>query len=124
MSLSIIRAPEGMSYVNVVCALLEHSKRENHALLLTLKEELCHEDCYDTPEKICLLFKTRTYFDYIGGRKFMTDLSKFPIIDARLYDGNYGLGAAQKAIEQYNRKNSWQKCDPHNTYKFEDLNKW
>lgn len=117
---STVRVPEGMSYVNAFRALWENSKLAAAIQMLAISDSL-QASTVSTAEKVAELFKTHTYFDYEGGRMLKTDFCKFPELDVRLYDRDFGSGAAKKAIEAYNLKPSEERFDKGDSYKFEDL---
>jgi len=71
-----------------------------------------------TAEKVAELFKSHMYFDYEGGRLIKTDFSKFPNLSIRLYDRDFGQGAAQRAIEAYAKTPSCKRFDANDSYEF------
>ena len=120
MSLKNFTVPEGMSCVNAFRALWENSQT---APLLRARpdHEALQADTVATAEKVAALFKTHTYFDYEGGRMIKTDFASFPKLDIRLYDRDFGPGAAQRVIEEYNRIHPSERFDKNDSYKFEEL---
>jgi hypothetical protein len=119
---SFVTVPVGMSCVNAFHALWTNSKP---ALFLSNRPELEQRQAtvVGTAEKVADLFKHHTYFDYEGGRMLKTDFSEFPKLNARLYDRDFGPGAAQKALNQYNRVPSDQRFDINDSFDFALLTK-
>jgi hypothetical protein len=117
---STVTVPEGMSCVNAFRALWENSKPASFFLMNPILESPA-ADKVSTAEKVAKLFKTHTYFDYEGGRMLKTNFSEFPKLEVRLYDRDFGSGAAKKAIEAYNLKPSEERFDKYDSYKFGDL---
>ena len=119
---STVRVPEGMSCVNAFRALWEMSQPAaffgNCPGFADVQAQ-----SVSTAEKVAGLFKDRTYFDYEGGRMLKTDFSKFPELDIRLYERDFGPGSAKAALELYNAKEPNAKLDCGDSYKFEELTK-
>lgn len=121
-SSTTFKVPEGMSCVNALHALWKNSKPE---LFFQFHPEhkALEEATVSTAEKVAELFKQETYFDYIGGRMIKTNFSTFPELKGHLYDRDYGLGAAQKAIETYNEVHPSERFDVNDSYNFNELTK-
>lgn len=121
-SSSTITVPPGMSCVNAFHALWNNSKP---AIFLQGRPEIesAQAETVSSADKVAELFKSQTFFDYEGGRLLKTDFSDFPTLQARLYDRDYGAGAAQKVIEQYNNIVPSERFDKNDSYKFEELTK-
>lgn len=119
-SSTIFTVPEGMSCVNAFRALWERSKP---APFLMLRPDIkrLEEEAVATAEKVAAIFTTHTSFDYTGGRLLKMNFASFPKLDARLYDREFGAGAAQKAVERYNNINPSERFDKNDSYKFEKL---
>ena len=120
MQLSYVTVPEGMSCVNALYALWRNSTPASFFASQQVSPRT-QAAAVSTAEKVAELFKTRTYFDYVGGRVIKTDFAKFPQLNARLYDRDLGDGAANKTIEKYNSIPSEDRFDKGDSYKFEDL---
>ena len=119
-SSTTFRVPEGMSCVNAFHALWINSKP---AAFFTDYPSLLDPQVQsvNTAKKVAELFKTQTYFNYEGGRMLKMEFAAFPELDGRSYDRDFGLGAAQKAIEAYNRVDPSERFDQYDSYKFEEL---
>lgn len=115
-----ITVPSGMSCVNAFRALWENSKPASFFSLTSISDSAAITTI-STAEKVANLFKNHTYFDYEGGRMLKTNFSKFPELEIGLYDRDFGTGAAQKALEQYNKIPSSERFDKNDSYKFEEL---
>lgn len=116
----IVTVPDGMSCVNAFRALWENSKPAAFFRSFPAREAEASATVA-TAEKVANLFRAGTYFDYAGGRMLKTEFSAFPKLDVRLYDRDFGPGAAQKAIEKYNRIHPSERFDRNDSYKFEEL---
>lgn len=119
-SSTVFKVPEGMSCVNAFHALWESSKPAVF-LMYSPALQASQATTVATAEKVADLFKDHTYFDYEGGRMLKIDFASFPILDARAYDKDLGAGAAQKAIEAYNKIDPSVRFDKNDSCKFEDL---
>ena len=117
-----VTVPEGMSCVNAFRALWENSKPAAFFSFHPSSENP-QAATVGTAEKVANLFKDQTYFDYAGGRMLKTDFSEFPKLNARLYDRDFGDGAAQKAIDKYNQINPSERFDKNDSYKFAEIKK-
>ena len=112
--------PKGMSCVNAFRALWENS--QTAAFFKHFPDlEGPQAESVATAEKIADLFKTHMYFDYEGGRLLKMDFAHFPELNARLYDRNFGPGAAQRAIEKYDHIHPSKRFDKNDSYEFEKL---
>lgn len=120
MSANIAIAPDNMSYVNAFRALWENSKP---ASFFKLHPEALgpHEATVSTSEKVAEMFAYQLYIDYAGGRLIKTDFKNFPKLTVHEYDRNYGTGAAQKALDNYNTLPSKTRFDANDRYRFSDL---
>lgn len=122
MSSTTVIVPEGMSCVNAFRALWDNSQPaaffDSFPGLISR-----HAELVSTAEKVAQLFKSRTCFDYEGGRMLKTDFTNFPELDVRLYDRAFGPGAAQRALQRYAGIPSHLRFDVNNSYKFADLKK-
>nr|NGX49687.1 hypothetical protein [Candidatus Anoxychlamydiales bacterium] len=87
--MSMITAPEGMSCVNTLHALWKNSKP---AIFFNEfpDSRAPQEATISTPEKVAKLFKSQTYFDYVGGRMLKIDFDEFPELHVISYDKAFG----------------------------------
>lgn len=115
-----ITVPAGMSYVNAFHALWKNSKPATYFSINNISDEP-QASTVSTAEKVAELFKNKTYFDYEGGRMLKTNFSNFPQLAIRLYDRDFGIGAAKKALEEYNKIPSSERFDQNDSYEFKDL---
>ena len=106
--------PPGMSCVNAFMALWQKSKPIELAGFISIEP-------ISSAEKVANLFRKNTYFDWIGGLPIKTNFSNFPELDVSIYDDYFGMGAAQKALEEYNNTSSDQRFDRNDFYQFDYL---
>ena len=115
-------APEGMSYVNAFRALWENSQPAS--FFRERPETLPRQEAVvGTSEKVVQFFKNLpgTYVDYAGGRLIKTDFSEYPKLAVVSYDRQYGIGAAQKALDAYNQTPKDRRFDKNDACRFSDI---
>lgn len=120
----VLQVPRNMSYVNALYALWLKSQPARFFEAFPEKQA-SEEAIFQTAEKI-VLFVTETrrssfYIDYVGGRLIKIEFNNFPHIDHCRYDKVYGLGAAQKALQEYDLVPSSRRFDRNDSHRFSDL---
>lgn len=138
MSTAYIRVPEGMSYVNVLHALWKNEIPADYFFLNdeTRKNLAPAEAVFSTPERVAAFFKeefSKQYFnykswdqqqlriDYAGGRRIKIFFQNFPYLDPTCYEELSGIGAAQRALNEYNRIPPQNRLDKNDQFKFSKL---
>lgn len=122
MTAYVAKAPDGMSYVNAFRALWRSSQPAN--LFYVDSETITRQEAVlATSEKVVQFFKNLpcTYVDYAGGRLIKTDFSEYPKLAVVSYDREYGIGAAQKALDAYNQIPKDRRFDKNDACRFADI---
>lgn len=112
-------ADQEMSYVNAFYALYQNAKISNPE---HNKTENRSED-FDTPEKVVAFFKSQKDLGirYAGGKWIGTNFQFYPRLNPMGYEDQYGVGAAQRALNEYKRVPSAERFDKNDSYRFSDL---
>ncbi|MGL4347981.1 MAG: hypothetical protein ACRCSV_00780 [Chlamydiales bacterium] len=115
-----ITVPTGMSCVNAFRALWENSK-STAGFSMDRFLDIPAIDAVSTAEKVASLFRHHTNFNYEGERFLNINFSQFPELEVGLYDKEFGPGAAEKALGEYNEIPPSKRFDKNDFYRFEQL---
>lgn len=120
--------PDGMSYVNAWYALYNNNTEVAQFYQANSEKLSPQEEMVSTSEKVARIFKEHPrncyplfYMEYEGGRKMKVHFCDFPKLDVYYYDQTYGIGAAQKALDNYNTVAPELRFDKNDSYRFSDL---
>jgi hypothetical protein len=105
-----------MSCVNVLKALMMRPLPFSRGMLLFTENDFTHTEA-------AAMFRNSTYFDYCRGHFIKTDFNTFSFgyLVTLKYDKFYFKGAAQSAINNYNKIPPYQRFDINDSYDFEKL---
>ena len=122
------RVPTGMSYVNAWHALYSQANEKGAFFNANPASAASQEDMVSTSEKVANLFRSYPtnkaplyYMEYEGGKKMKVHFCDFPQLDIYYYDQTYGTGAAQRALNEYDKIPSANRFDKNDSYRFSDL---
>lgn len=87
---------KGLDKAKVFVSLYEGAKQQGYGLL--------HEKKKITVEQAREMLKNNQYFDYVNGAVMKVDLSSDKEFAEYLYDGDNGVGAAQRAVDKVRQK--------------------
>lgn len=116
-----VQVPRGMSCVNAFYALWKISRP------LSLVNE-GHAKSLDSAQKVAKLFTTNTQFGHILGRTLNVNFSSFPILyplkpecGNTINGDKFISGAAQQALNEYNKTVSKERFDSGDRCEFEKV---
>jgi hypothetical protein len=115
---SLATANNDMSYVNAFYALYRNAKISNQE---HSKENKF--DDFDTPEKVEAFFKKQKdlWIGFAGNKWIGTNFQFYPRLRPIGYEDQYGVGAAQRALDEYSKVPSVERFDKNDSCRFSDL---
>lgn len=118
--------PPKMSYVNAFRAIWEKAKIPPAIGLSSKQISELEEEQVSTSEKAANFIKKSVYnykIDYVAARRIKVYFTHFPRLFVDHHNQIYGVGAAQKALDEYDKIPTELRFDKFDSYKFSDLKK-
>ena len=126
---TVLKVPDGMSYVNAFQALFEYAESYNVRPIdwQGPSKEPLPISSLPSPKAVQVFFESlprgrpRYCVDYVKGIKIDVSFGSFPQLDVTQYNQRYGKEAAEKALAVYQAKGPSQWVDETNSFSFEQL---